>query len=130
MGIQFTIYPIASLVRYTVEGVPADLEAGDFIAAVLAHRHFRRGFDFLGECPGTNNPDTAYPLALARAVRWMTAEIGSCRWAVVVSSPAEASVVQQSVELVPVKGVEVVTFLTQSAAFDWLAADRSPPASS
>jgi hypothetical protein len=34
------------------------------------------------------------------------------------------------VELVPVSGIEIVTFLTQSAAFDWLAADRSLSASS
>jgi hypothetical protein len=79
VGIQFTVYPVARLVTYTVEGLPTDLEASDFIEAVLARRHFKRGFDFLGECQTTDEPGAAYHPALARAVRGSAVAVGPCQ---------------------------------------------------
>jgi hypothetical protein len=125
LGIEFTIDPVAHLVGYTVEGATTDAQAQEFIGTVLADPHFGHGFDFLGECQGTHEPNGAYPPALARAVRAQAANLGPCRWAVVVSSPYGAGVVQRWAELVPASGVEVATFQTREAAVDWLAATNS-----
>lgn len=125
MEIKFTVYPVACLVSYVVEGVAADAEVEAFLNAVLTHRHFRRGFDFLGESQGTHEPDAAFPPSFARTICASGAALGSCRWAVVVAPPRG-----EALKLEPSGEVEVVSFSTREDAFDWLSSGRqlTPPA--
>ena len=127
MGIQFTVYPVAGLVSYAVDGPATDAQAGAFLAAVVAHPHFQRGFDFLGEGGGPGEPDAAYSPPLARAVRSRTADVAPCRWAVVVSSHHGPGAVRRWAELVLADGIEVAPFLSRSDAVDWLADYWPPP---
>jgi hypothetical protein len=120
--ISFTIYPIGQLVRYSVQGIPTEAEAREFLNAVLANPRFKRGYAFLGESDGTSRLGYAvYPDGLAREVYARARVIGPCKWAVVVSSQTGFSLVRVCAARTSACGVEVVPFLTTAEATDWLA---------
>lgn len=123
MGIQFTVYPIARLVGYMVEGDATEAEAGAFLAAVLAHPRYKRGFDFLGECRGAGEPAAACPSALARAVLARAAELGTCRWAVIVPAPEGADAAGRPGQPTAAGAVTLAAFPTRAAAVEWLGGD-------
>ena len=69
MPINFTIYPLGRLVRYTVEGTATPDDARGFLDAVLAHRRFQRGFMFLGDRRWATEPDAAYVRTMDQEIR-------------------------------------------------------------
>src|SRR5205814_3567574 len=112
-GIRFTVYPAARLVAYTAEGPSSHRHARRFLAAVLAHRLFEGGFDFVGDADaytGAREPDAAYPLTLAHAVRDRADLLAPCRWAVVAPLPAGQAMVRRWAELTGECGVAVAAF--------------------
>ena len=123
MPISFTVYPIGQLVRYSVQGIPTETEAREFLDAVLADSRFKRGYAFLGESDGTSRLGYAvYSDGLAREVYARANVIGPCKWAVVVSSQTGFSLVLVCAARTSACGVEVVPFLTTAEATDWLTA--------
>ena len=121
MPISFTVYPIGQLVRYSVQGIPTEVEARAFLDAVLADPRFKRGYAFLGESDGSSRLGYAvYPDGLAREVYARAKVIGPCKWAVVVSSQTGFSLVQVCAARTSACGVEVVPFLSTAEATDWL----------
>ena len=121
MGIRFDVYPLVCLVRYTANGAVTANDARQFLDAVLAHRHFEPGFDFLGDANATGRePDAAYTAALANEVRARADVLSPCRWAVVVSSPGGLALVRLWAPLTQAGGVEVAPFRTPDDAMAWL----------
>jgi hypothetical protein len=120
--IRFKVYPLGRLVRYEVEGPVTPDDARQFLDAVLGHRHFEPGFDFLGQRRGSGGaPDAAYPPAVAREVRARVDLLTPCRWAVVVSSPSGLEPVRLLADLTREGGVRVTPFATEAEATKWLA---------
>lgn len=125
MSIRFAIYPAGRLVTYSVEGSPTAEEAGRFLDAVLAHRRFRRGFDFLGEGAAGAPPDAPFAPAIAREVQARLDLLGPCRWAVV-GDRAGAALMEGQAGAVREGGIEVVSFPTRAVAADWLTESARP----
>jgi len=124
VGIRFTVYPAARLVAYTAEGPSSHRHARGFLAAALAHRLFEGGFDFVGDADpytGAREPDAAYPLTLAHAVRDRADVLAPCRWAVV-APPAGLAMVRRWAELTRDSGVAVAAFAAAEDALAWLGA--------
>jgi hypothetical protein len=126
VSISFTVYPSARLVNYTVEGNPTDDQVREFLDAVMTHRWFRRGFDFLGNSCVEGASDAAYPQALAQEVRARRDRLAPCRWAVLASSPGAVVTVRMRGALTLTDGVKVAAFLTPEEAADWLGAAPAP----
>jgi hypothetical protein len=129
MGISFTVYPVGRLVRYTVEGTDTAEDARSFLDAALAHRHFKRGFMFLGDRRWAADPDALFVRALDQEVRARLPQLSPCRWAVVVSTPAAFAAFGTLGTLLQSSGVEAVPFMSMEAASEWVATgttDRRP----
>src|SRR4029450_7315204 len=112
MGISFTVYPVGRLVRYTVEGIDTPDDARAFLDAALAHRHFERGFMFLGDRRWAADPDAAFVRAMDQEVRTRLALLSPCRWAVVVSTPTAFAAIRALGSLLQASGVEAVPFMS------------------
>jgi hypothetical protein len=126
MGITFTIYPVARVVAYAVESGTNPSDAREFLDAVVSHRHYRRGFDFLGD-PRAAGGDhgQSHIRSLAIEVRDRAADLAPCRWAVVVSSDVELGMVRMWAALVAEHSVEVVAFTSLAEASDWVGANTA-----
>ena len=70
---------------------------------------------------GAREPDAAYPLTLAHAVRDRADLLAPCRWAVVVP-PAGLGMVRKWAELTRDSGVAVAAFAAAEDALAWLGA--------
>lgn len=126
MGIRFIIYPTARLVAYTVDGSATSDEARAFLDAVIAHRHFERGFDFLGDRFGDDEePDTGFLRAIALEVRSRVTQLAPCRWAVVDPSPVAFGMVRMWGILVQESGLQVAPFTDMSEASEWVGANTA-----
>jgi hypothetical protein len=121
MAINFTVYPVGRLVKYTVEGTEKPGETRSFLDAALAHRHFERGFMFLGDRRWAADPDAAFVRAMDDEVRSKLALLAPCRWAVVVSTPVAFAAFRTLGSLLQASGVEAVPFMSMEAAAEWVA---------
>jgi len=121
MPIHFAVSSPARLVVYTVEGTVTREEAHQFVDAVLEHFHYGRGYGFLGNACGTDEPDAAFNQIIARAVGARSHLLGPCRWAVVVPPEVGRGMVRMWAGLMRGTGVMVMPFATQNAAADWVA---------
>jgi hypothetical protein len=126
MGIRFIIYPTARLVAYTVDGNATAEDARTFLDAVVTHRHFERGFDFLGDRFGDEEePDTTFLRAIALEVRSRVIQFAPCRWAVVDPSPVAFGMVKMWGILVQESGLQVAPFTDMSEASEWVGANTA-----
>jgi len=121
MAINFTVYPVGRLVRYTVEGTDTPDDTRTFLDAALAHRHFQRGFMFLGDRRWAADPDAAFVRAMDQEVRARLSLLSPCRWAVVVSTPTAFAAIRTLGSLLQSSGVEAVPFMSMEAAAEWVA---------
>lgn len=133
MSIRFSIVPAARLVTYTVEGIATDDRIREFLDAVLADPHFRRGFNFLGEGAGPlAGLCAAYSEALSRGVLARRDRFAPCRWAVVIGygSVMGLNALEARAVLARACALEMNLFMDRSAALDWLGATLAESPSS
>jgi hypothetical protein len=122
---QFRPYPSAKLVWYTVEATTTNKQVREFLGAVLAHPHFRPGFDFLGESHTSDGDTLVASLALiALEAGARTDALGSGRWAFVVPGARVLETVCERIALFPPGAVDIAAFLTPGEAMDWLAREH------
>jgi hypothetical protein len=119
--ISFTVYPVGRLVQYTVEGSDTPEDHRAFLDAVLANRHFERGFMFLGDRRWAADPDASYVRTMDQDIRARLPQLTPCRWAVVVSTTAAFAAVRAWGALLQGCGVEAVPFMSMEAAAEWVA---------
>ncbi len=111
---------------YTVDGNATSDDARAFLDAVLAHRHFERGFDFLGDRYGDEEePDTGYLRAIALEVRSRVAQFAPCRWGIVEPDPVAFGMVRMWGMLVQETGLQVAPFTDMSEASEWVGANTA-----
>jgi hypothetical protein len=126
MGISFTVYPLARVVAYTVDGGTTANDAREFLDAVVAHRHYRRGFDFLGDPSGAGGElGQSHLRSLALEAIERAADLAPCRWAVVVSSDVELGMVRMWAALMVEASVEVAAFTSLAEASEWVGANTA-----
>jgi hypothetical protein len=126
--VQFAIDPDARLVAYLVRGSPTPAEARAFLAAVLAHPDFERGFHFLGDRRAAA-PSAGYGLSAAAAVNDRRGLLAPCKWAVVTADTVGSGVARMVAMAARRSGVEIRPFGSVGEAAAWLdlPADYSPP---
>jgi len=125
MGIRFNVYPMARLVAYTVDETATPEDARTFLDAVLAHRHYQRGFDFLGDRSAGGEPDASYIHAIALEVRNRVDRLAPCRWGVVVPTLVGFGMVRMWAILTQETGVEIAPFLSAAEASEWVGANTA-----
>jgi hypothetical protein len=133
VSIRFSIVPAARLVTYTVEGIATDDRVREFLDAVLADPHFRRGFNFVGEGAGPlAGLCAAYSERLSRAVLAQRDRLAPCRWAVVIGygSVMGLNSLEARAVLARACDVEVDLFMDRSEAINWLGATLAESPSS
>lgn len=121
MSLTFSIDPEARLVTLSGARIPDFEEWQGVMRAVLRHPEFQPGFDFL-----TDRRDAAEaPTAdyLRRAVGFLDLQrdaLGSCRWALVVTTPASFGMGRMAEALCGDTSVTARVFTDLGHAHAWL----------
>jgi hypothetical protein len=124
--ISFTIDPAARLVVYIVEGNATREEAIEFVDTVIAHPHFRRGFNFLGDRRDVvKGPSSGYIYGITEDINARKKELAPCRWAVIVSDDYAYGMARMWGIMTEKTKVEILPFRTAEEATVWLDVDAS-----
>jgi hypothetical protein len=125
MPVHFVIDPFERLVVYVVEGNATREEAAKFLDAVISHRDFERGFNFLGDRRDVVRGQTpAYVYGVADEVNERKKELAPCRWAVIVADESAYAMTRMWGIMTEYSGVYILPFHTAEAATDWLGVDK------
>lgn len=126
MGIRFIVYPTARLVAYTVDGTATAEDVRTFLDAVVTHRNFERGFDFLGDRFGNDDdPDMGYLREFALEVFSRVKQFAPCRWGIVEPNSVGFGMVRMWGILAQPSGVQVAPFTDMSEASEWVGANTA-----
>jgi hypothetical protein len=121
MPVQFTIDPTARLVVYVVEGNATPHEARRFLDAVIHHPDYEPGFNFLGDRRDVvRAPSSGYVYGVADEVKHRKAQLGPCKWAVIVSNDHAYGMARMWGILTDKSGVEILPFRQAEEATEWL----------
>ena len=125
MPVHFVIDPFERLVVYVVEGNATREEAVKFLDAVISHRDFERGFNFLGDRRDVVLGQTsAYVYGVADEVNARKKVLAPCRWAVIVADEPAYDMTRMWGIMTEYSGVYILPFHTAEAATDWLGVDK------
>lgn len=121
MEIQYAIDPTDRLVRYTVRGLPTVDSVRQLLASVTSDPSFQRGFGFLADYRGVDcDLSAAYIRSFARDVRTRAPLLGTCRWAVLCSTPGVFAAVRLCIILTHGCGIEFAPFTVEADATAWI----------
>jgi hypothetical protein len=121
MSRGFTVDPSTRIVSYTAQGILAIDETREFFNAVVAHPHYDRRYNFLGDCRGlTGEPSPLYIHAVTEEVQARAKEFGPCRWALVFASPRAIGAARLCADLTEGSGIKFGLFVTVAEAVGWV----------
>jgi len=126
MPISFTIDTAAHLVVYIVEGNATRQEAVEFLASVIAHPEFQRGFDFLGDRRDVVRGQTsAYVYGVTDEINARKESLAPCLWAVIVADEYAYGMSKMWATMTERSKVRIRPFRNAEEATNWLGADPS-----
>jgi hypothetical protein len=118
--ISHTVDAAAGLVSLRLEGAVTYEEFAAALAAVVADPAYRTGFSFLSDRRGAATPSSDYARRVIELLRRHADEIGACRWATVVGSPAAYGMARMMEAISEELPVKIRAFTEVADAVAWL----------
>ncbi|MBN9517928.1 hypothetical protein J0H58_05310 [bacterium] len=122
MPVRIEIDPAVRLVQATLTGT-ANLTAAefdDFLGMLIAHPHFRPGFDILYDRRSVDEPpNQASVRAALEAIEARAGRMTGCRWAVLIRPQSALEVVRLTALLCERAGITARPFFTPDEAMTW-----------